>query len=109
MLFLPSDPDAFPTGPLRKIEPEKPVPPSPKDTWKEVKPGIFQNGLGEMKTGDMRPGDMKPASYTTITIWNDKQYPDGITRPIAPYSQTYWVEWLKPYKKNDPSLRYSFS
>lgn len=54
MLFLPSDPDPFPTEPLKRIEPEQKPKLDPKDTWTEVKPGIFQNGLGQKKTRDMK-------------------------------------------------------
>jgi hypothetical protein len=54
-LFLPSDADAFPTGELKKVEKAPESKPDPRETWVEIKPGIFQNGLGQKKTGDMSP------------------------------------------------------
>lgn len=69
-LFLPSDPDKFPTEELKKVTKTLPTKPDPRETWTETSPGIFQNGLGQKKTGDMKPKwdeSTQPAVYAKPT------------------------------------------
>jgi len=102
-LFLPSDPDLFPTGELKKVEKAPEPKPEPKDTWKEIKPGIFQNGLGQKRTGDMRT---KLEQYTKVTVAGYQEGPK--TRDIAPYTQTFWETHLKSCLKRWPKLIWHF-
>jgi len=106
-LFLPSDPDLFPTGELKKVEKAPEPKLEPKDDWKEVKPGIFQNGLGQKRTGDMRTKiEESPSNFTKITINIEG---DTTTRDMTPYSKAHWDAWLTGWLNTYPGITWQFS
>ena len=66
-LFLPSDADSIPTEPLKRVEKAPEAKPNPSETWVKVKPGIYQNGLGQKKTEDFKPAEESlPPAVTVI-------------------------------------------
>lgn len=103
-LFLPSDADPFPTGELKKIVPAPAPAPDPKETWTEVKPGIYQNGLGQKKTGDMKPKwdeSMQPAVYAGPLPMIKIYWVDGVISEVemGEYSAKEWNDTLRAMKE----------
>jgi len=94
MLFLPSDADPFPTGKLKKVEKPIPAKPQPGETWKEKRPGIWENDLGQLKTGDMRP-KLEESRANPAEVRITWAYGTVSTCDLAPHTPKQWSNALR--------------
>lgn len=101
-LFLPSDPDKFPTEELKKVVKPSPPKPHPKDTWTQTKPGVWENGLGQKKSDGLTKVEIVPSQITISYSGLTK------TRPIAPITIEKWNVWLEGFKGRYPDIVWHF-